>query len=202
MPRPRQFDTEDVLLKAMDLFWRRGYQATSMQDLAACMGLGSGSIYNEFGDKHGLFVRALQHYDKVWRKDWMAELARSSSPRQAVLGAFEAAIGAAVTDGSRDGCLLINTALELSPHDPEVADIVARAFGDMEEFFRASIAQGKILGEICDSVAEDGTAGALLGLLIGLRVLVRSRPEEPLLRAIMQQVEELVPPGATDSGTR
>ena len=82
MPRPRQFDTEDVLLKAMDLFWRRGYQATSMQNLAACMGLGSGSIYNEFGDKHGLFVRALQHYDKVWRKDWMAELAKSSSPRQ------------------------------------------------------------------------------------------------------------------------
>ena len=115
---------------------------------------------------------------------------------------FEAAIDLAVIDGSRDGCLLINTALELSPHDPEVADIVARAFADMEEFFRASIAQGKALGEICDTVAEERTASALLGLLIGLRVLARSRPEESLLRTIMQQVEELVPPGAADSRTR
>ena len=110
---------------------------------------------------------------------------------------FEAAIDACLADGSRDGCLLINTALELSPHDPEVADIVTRAFTEMEAFFRTSVERGKALGEIRDTVAEERTASALLGLFIGLRVLVRSRPEEPLLRSIMQQAEDLVPRGAT-----
>lgn len=148
MPRHEQFDTNDVLMRAMNLFWRQGYQATSMTDLAKVMGLGRASIYNEFGNKHGLFVRALRHYDKVWRENWLADLTKSSSPRQAILDVFEAAIDACLADGSRDGCLLINTALELSPHDPEVADIVTRAFTEMEAFFRTSVERGKALGEI------------------------------------------------------
>ena len=197
MPRRKRFDTDDVLMKAMDLFWRQGYQATSMEDLAKVMGLSRASIYNEFPNKHALFVRALRHYDKVWRENWLADLTKSSSPRQAILDVFEAAIDACLADGSRDGCLLINTALELSPYDPEVADIVTRAFTEMEAFFRTSVERGKALGEIRDTVAEERTASALLGLFIGLRVLVRSRPEEPLLRSIMQQAEDLVPRDAT-----
>ena len=197
MPRHEQFDTDDVLMRAMNLFWRQGYRATSMTDLAKVMGLGRASIYSEFGNKHGLFVRALRHYDKVWRENWLADLTKSSSPREAILDVFEAAIDACLADGSRDGCLLINTALELSPHDPEVADIVTRAFTEMEAFFRTSVERGKALGEIRDTVAEERTASALLGLFIGLRVLVRSRPEEPLLRSIMQQAEDLVPRDAT-----
>ena len=197
MPRRKRFDTDDVLMKAMDLFWRQGYQATSMEDLAKVMGLSRASIYNEFPNKHALFVRALRHYDKVWRENWLADLTKSSSPREAILDVFEAAIDACLADGSRDGCLLINTALELSPHDPEVADIVAHAFTGMEAFFRTAIERGKALGEIRETVAEERTASALLGLFIGLRVLVRSRPEEPLLRSIMQQAEDLVPRGAT-----
>ena len=197
MPRHEQFDTDDVLMRAMNLFWRQGYRATSMTDLAKVMGLSRASIYNEFPSKHALFVRALRHYDKVWRENWLADLTKSSSPREAILDVFEAAIDACLADGSRDGCLLINTALELSPHDPEVADIVTRAFTEMEAFFRTSVERGKALGEIRDSVAEERTASALLGLFIGLRVLVRSRPEEPLLRSIMQQAEDLVPRDAT-----
>ena len=197
MPRHEQFDTDDVLMRAMNLFWRQGYRATSMTELAKVMGLGRASIYREFGNKHGLFVRALRHYDKVWRENWLADLTKSSSPREAILDVFEAAIDACLADGSRDGCLLINTALELSPHDPEVADIVTGAFTEMEAFFRTSVERGKALGEIRDTVAEEKTASALLGLFIGLRVLVRSRPEEPLLRSIMQQAEDLVPRGAT-----
>ena len=197
MPRHEQFDTDDVLMRAMNLFWRQGYRATSMTDLEKVMGLGRANIYSEFGNKHGLFVRALRHYDKVWRENWLADLTKSSSPREAILDVFEVAIDACLADGSRDGCLLINTALELSPHDPEVADIVTRAFTEMEAFFRTSVERGKALGEIRDTVAEERTASALLGLFIGLRVLVRSRPEEPLLRSIMQQAEDLVPRDAT-----
>ena len=192
--------TGDVLVKAMGLFWRRGYRAASMQDLAAVMGLGHASIYNEFGSKHGLFVRVLRHYDRVLRADWLADLAATSSPRRAILGVFEGAVDAALVDGSRDGCLLVNTALELSPHDPEVADIVASAFAGTEAYFRSSIERGKAIGEICGTVAGERTAGALLGLFIGLRVLQRSRPEAPLLRSILAQAEDMVPRGAAGPG--
>ena len=200
MPRTKQFDTDEVLVKAMNQFWRYGYQATSMQDLVDCMGLGRGSLYLAFGDKHSLFVQVLRHYDRIWRKDPQTELARLSSPRRAVLDMFEAAIRVAVVDGSRDGCLLINTALELSPHDKQVGVIVACAFAETEAFLRASIKRGKALGEISQDVDPRRTASSLLTLFIGLRVLVRSRPEEPLLRSIVRQAEELLPPNATDSG--
>ena len=82
---------DEALMKAMNLFWRQGYAATSIADLVACMGIGRGSLYNEFGDKHGLFVRALRLYDEVWRERWVAEFVKSSTPRRAILDVFEAA---------------------------------------------------------------------------------------------------------------
>ena len=193
MPRVQQFNTDYVLTRAMNLFWRQGYQATSMQELVDCMGISRGSLYNTFGGKHALFVTALRHYDKVWRTDWLAELTRSSSPRQAILDVFEAAIAVALVDGSLDGCLLINTALELSPHNDEIAAIVADAMTETEEFFRASIERAKACEEISGEVDPQRTASALLTLFIGLRVLVRSRPEEPLLRSVAWQAKELLP---------
>ena len=193
MPRGKQFDVDDALIKAMNLFWRQGYQATSMQDLVDCMGIGRGSLYATFGDKHRLFVRALRHYDKVWREEWLDDLTRSSPPRRAVLNVFEAAIAIALEHGVFEGCLLINSAMELSPHDPAVSEIVTHAFTEMQEFFRTTIERGKALGEISGRVDAEQTARSLLALFIGLRVLVRSRPEEPLLRAIARQAEELLP---------
>ena len=81
-----------------------------------------------------------------------------------------------------------------------MAEIVTRAFTGMEAFFDASIERGKAVGEISQDVDPRRTASSLLTLFIGLRVLVRSRPEEPLLRSIVRQAEELLPPNATDSG--
>ena len=95
---------DETLTKAMNLFWRQGYAATSIADLVACMGIGRGSLYNEFGNKHDLFVWALRHYDEVWRERWVAELVKSSTPRRGILDVFEAAVAVALEAGSRDGC--------------------------------------------------------------------------------------------------
>ena len=192
MPRPKTFDIDDALMKAMDVFWVHGYTATSMQDLVDAMGIGRGSIYGTFGGKRALFLKALRHYDRVYREAWFGERARSSSPRQAVLDVFEGAIAVAVEDGSRDGCLLVNTALELSPHDGEIAAIVANAFTEAEAFFRSMIERGQAGGEIPTEVDPVSAARSLLSLFIGLRVLSRSRPEEALLRSIAHQAEALL----------
>ena len=192
MPRPRQFDIDDALMKAMAVFWAHGYKATSMQDLVDAMGIERGSIYGAFGSKRALFLKALTHYDQVYREAWFEERASSSSPRQAVLDVFEAAVSVTVEDGSRDGCLLVNTALELSPHDDEIAAIVDHAFTEAEAFFRTMIERGQAAGEISTEVNAVSTARALLGLFLGLRVLSRSRPEETVLRSIADQAEALL----------
>jgi TetR/AcrR family transcriptional repressor of nem operon len=192
LPWEKQFDPDSALLKAMQTFWARGYDATSIQDLVDGMGVNRGSLYATFGDKRSLFIQALKRYDAVHREAWITALAERAPPRQAILGAFEGAIAAVLDGGSRDGCLLVNTALELSPHDPEVAAIVAEALAGMERFFRAMIEAGQAAGDIPARIAPGETASALLSLFIGLRVLSRSRPEAPLLRAIADQAAAML----------
>ena len=192
MPWQKQFDTDQALAKAMSAFWAHGYEATSVQDLVAAMGINRGSLYATFGDKRALFIAALRRYDGQYRKAWIADLSRSASPRAAILDAFEGAISAALDKGSRDGCLLVNTALELSPHDEEIAGLVAKSFQEMELFFRDMIAQGQASGEIPARIDPVDTGRALLSLFIGLRVLARSRPEPTLLRSVAQQAAGLI----------
>jgi TetR/AcrR family transcriptional repressor of nem operon len=192
MPWEKQFDTDAALDQAMRAFWAQGYEATSIRDLLDCMGINRGSLYATYGDKRQLFIRALHHYDARHRQAWTDGLAESHGPKAAILGAFEGAIAAALDDGPKNGCLLVNTALELSPHDPEIGAIVAEALTGMEGFFQALIERGQAAGEIPAGVDPADTARALLGLFVGLRVLSRSRPEAPLLRALAVQADALI----------
>lgn len=192
MPWQKTFDTDEALERAMHAFWARGYEATSVQDLLDTMGLNRGSLYATFGDKRSLFIRALRHYDAVYRRAWVSTLAQRGSPRKAITGAFEDVIATVLDTGSRDGCLLINTALELSPHDPEIRDIVGQGLAEMEAFFHEMIENGQASREIAADIDPVETARALLGLFIGFRVLSRSRPEETLLRSIANQAEALL----------
>lgn len=192
MPWEKQFDSEEVLDKAMTAFWAKGYEATSMQDLVTCMGINRGSLYATFGDKRSLFIQALRRYDARHRLAWTAALTESKPPREALLAVFDGAIDAVLAAGSRDGCLLVNTALELSPHDAEISKIVAEGLAEMEAFFRGKIEAGQKAGEIPAAVDPCEAGRALLGLFIGLRVLSRSRPEAALLRSLRHQAEVLI----------
>lgn len=197
MPRKKEFDVDAVLDKAMTAFWTRGYEATSLNNLLDCMQIQRASLYNAFGDKHTLFLETLRRYDAALRRAEVAKLVQMPSPRQAILGLFRDTIALVVHDGARNGCFLINTALELSPHDPEVAEVVREAFTHMEQqFFRKMIEKGRAIGEIAKSVMPAPTSRALLSLFIGLNVLSRSRPEKLLLESIAKQAEALLPPGA------
>lgn len=198
MPRKKEFDVDEVVDKAMKAFWKHGYEATSLNDLLDCMQIHRASLYNAFGDKRTLFLDALRRYDLVYRQATVVERMKMPSARQAILGLFQNTITAVVKHGARNGCFLINTALELSPHDKEIAKFVREAFTNMErQFFRKLIEKGRAMGEIDKSVVPTSTARALLGLLIGLVVLSRSCPEKPLLQSIAKQAETLLPPGST-----
>ena len=192
MPWEKQFNTDDALRKAMEAFWARGYEATSVRDLTACMGINRGSLYATFGDKRALFIQALRHYDTLHRTAWVARLIATRTPKAAIVAVFEEVIASVLEGGSRDGCLLVNTALELSPHDDEIGAIVANALSEMESFFKDRIRAGQESGEIPAPVDPTETARSLLSLFVGLRVLSRSRPEAPLLRSVADQAARMV----------
>ena len=179
-------------MKAMRLFWVHGYKATSIQDLVDGMGIGRGSLYGTFGGKRSLFMRALRHYDQE-RANLFKDLSTSKPPRQAVLKPFESVAETVLDQGSHDGCFLVNTALELSPHDTEIGSVVADGFADAEAFFRATIERGQDSREISNTVDATSTAHTLHTLLLGMLVLARSRPERVLLRSIVKQADELIP---------
>ena len=192
MPWEKKFSTEEVLANAMHAFWAHGYEATSISDLVECMGIKRGSLYATFGDKRRLFMLALRQYRAVHLHDWVAALTQAHGPRDAIIAAFEQAVTTAVVGGSRDGCLLVNTALELSPHDEEVSEFINACLVEMETFFRGMIEQGQAVGEIPTHIAPVDTARSLLSLFVALRVFSRSRPEEALLRSVANQAHAML----------
>src|SRR5918998_206100 len=115
MPRPREFDEDDVVARATDLFWRRGYRATSVRDLGEALGLSASSLYRTFGDKHALFLRALDHY-------------RATDSAEARAAAR--------------GCFVVNTATELGAEDPAVDGRTQAAFGVTRQALQEILQRG------------------------------------------------------------
>lgn len=189
MPWEKQFDESQVLDRAMQAFWARGYEATSVNDLVAATGINRGSLYAAFSDKHTLFVRALERYDQQHRQRFLEDIEAGHAPREAIVETFRQVVDSALGGRNRNGCLLVNTAMELSPHDPEVERIVRAGFEDVEAFFRSMIEAGKADGTIPASVATIETAQMLLSLFLGLRVITRSRPDKALMNTVVAQVE-------------
>lgn len=192
MPWEKSYNETEVLDRAMTAFWAHGYEATSMNDLVEATGINRGSIYSAFQDKHTLFVRALKHYDRYHRSDFLARIQQLNLPRPAIMAVFDAAVDSRTGAQSPSGCLLVNTALELSDHDPEVAEIVRQSLVEVEEFFRLMIEKGQMDGTINRDRNPADTAQGLLGLFMGLRVLSRSRPEISLLTTISKQASMLL----------
>ena len=191
MPWEKQFDVDGALERAMALFWARGFDATSVRDLVEGMGVNRGSLYDTFGGKRALFIRALMRY-QAEREAWLEALASERRPREAIAAVFERALEEALGAHGDTGCFLVNTAVERSPHDPEIAALVADGLGFIERYFRRLICAGQRQGELSAELDASARARALLGLLTGLRVLARSRPEAPLLRAIAREAQSLL----------
>jgi len=187
MPWDKQYNETDVLERAMTAFWAHGYEATSISDLVAATGINRGSIYAAYTDKHTLFVRALEHYDQHHREDFLTRIENQYGPKSAIMAVFDEVISAALQQKKPSGCLLVNTALELSEHDPEIARIVRESLTEVEQFFSRMVKKARAEGEVPDNLDPRQTGASLLALFLGLRVLSRSRPEPALLSAIAEQ---------------
>jgi TetR/AcrR family transcriptional repressor of nem operon len=191
MPRPREFDEAAALQAAIDCFWQRGYAATSVRDLAASMGISGPSLYNAFGDKRALFVQALGHYLDSSTRARIKRL-ESLPPKQAVCTFIAEIIEASVSDRERRGCLLINSALEVAPHDAELGAVIADRLGEIEAFFRRAIKAAQAQGMVPPERKAKELARLLLGVLLGIRVLARVNPDRALLEGVARPALELL----------
>jgi TetR/AcrR family transcriptional regulator, transcriptional repressor for nem operon len=184
MARPREFDEMAALEAAIACFWSRGYEATSVRDLAENMGLSAPSLYNAYGDKHALFVQALEHYLDRSMRERIERLEKSLPPQQAIREFIEEIIDHSVNDRERRGCFLVNSALEVAPHDKKLGRLIANRLTELESFFERSIRKAQAEGSMPRQRGAKDLARLLLGLVLGIRVLARVRPERALLQSL------------------
>jgi TetR/AcrR family transcriptional repressor of nem operon len=194
VPRPRNFDEQQVIDRAMELFWTKGYEATSVSDLTEELGVHPGSLYRTFGDKHALFVRTLARYrDSQARVLAPALLAGGPVlPRiRAVLVGF---IELAAEQDKPRGCLAANTIGELLPGDEDVASGVAGVLSDVEDGFLQGLRAAARQGEIASSLDLPGWAATLTILVQGLQVVAKADPDpRRLVRAVDAVLHSLMP---------
>ncbi|MFZ5784358.1 MAG: TetR/AcrR family transcriptional regulator [Pseudomonadota bacterium] len=174
MARLKTFDEERALDAAVDCFWSRGYEATSVRDLADAMGIGGTSLYNAFGDKRALFSRSLQRYAERSMRDRIARMEADRQPREAIRAFIAEIIERSLADRDRKGCLLVNSALDVAPHDAEIGKVVAGYLDEIRGFFQRNVAAACAAGQIPRNIDADEVAGHLLGVVLGIRVLART----------------------------
>ncbi len=172
MGRSKEFEEDVVLQKAMELFWEQGYEKTSMSDLVEHMGIHRRSLYDTFGDKHALYLKAIDRYGEYTAGKLKSETLRAKTAKQAMQYIFDYVIEA--NEDRRLGCLFVNAATEMAPQDNEVTKKTEEAFKQTEHFFAEIIREGQQTGEFsCDYDAET-LAEILHHTLLGIRVLRRT----------------------------
>jgi TetR/AcrR family transcriptional repressor of nem operon len=179
VPRTKGFETGDALDAAMQLFWRKGYAATSLRDLLDGMGIGYGSFYNAFGDKHALFLASLDRFREL-RTSWIDEVLEDSG-LGGIEEVFRRTVDGLVGFEPRRGCLLANTAVELGPHDAEVAAKISRYVRHTEAVFERAVIRAQEAGEIPADRDPRAMACFLVNTLHGLRVLARVGTDRAVL---------------------
>jgi TetR/AcrR family transcriptional repressor of nem operon len=181
--RPRSFDTDAAVERAMGVFWSRGYHGTALPDLLRATKLSRGSLYAAFGDKHALFLRALDRYIA----NALARMDVEFGPRRAPVDGLRAYLTGYVerTSGAkgRRGCLLVATAMELAGRDTDVDRRVGSFFKAMEAKVAGVLSRAKAVGELADGVEPASAARILVCFVEGLRVVGKTAPPQATSQA-------------------
>lgn len=184
MARSKEFDVDNVLGKAMTIFWQQGYEKTSMQDLVSGMGIHKRSMYDTFGDKHTLYMKVIDRYAEIFSSKMENRIEGLSSAKEAIRLLFETAVLREEVEPK--GCLLVNTAVELSNLDPDAAAKVNDAFLYTEQLFERLLRHGQESGELQRSYEPADMAAYLHNVLVGLRVMVKTTQDRGKLQNIIE----------------
>ncbi|WP_433722306.1 TetR/AcrR family transcriptional regulator [Nocardia sp. CA-129566] len=186
MPRPREFEPDVVIDAAMRRFWERGYRATSVEELVKATGIKPGSLYGAFpGGKHALFLASLRRYSELIVPQKLGALDGPAASLAEVRGYFDGLVADLLSPEGRQGCLLVNTAIENSATDDAAAAVVRGHLTRLEERFRAGLTTAARRGELRAGVDPAMVAKGLVATSQGLMVVGKADPDEQVLRAIV-----------------
>ncbi|MEO6150300.1 MAG: TetR/AcrR family transcriptional regulator [Mucilaginibacter sp.] len=186
MARTKDFDENEVLAKAIQLFWHKGYNGTSMQDLVDCLGISRSSLYDTYTDKHTLFVKALESYQQSGAARIQELVEQSGSAKEAVKKLLELTTADLLCDKQQKGCFMVNAEVEVAPHDAEVNALVCKNEQQMEEAFYRVIQKGKDSGEIKNPQDARALARFVFNAVKGMRVTAKSSTDKAVFDDIIK----------------
>ncbi|MGA5216252.1 TetR/AcrR family transcriptional regulator [Streptomyces cinereoruber] len=193
MARTKEFDPDAALRAALELFWARGYEATTMADLVEHLGVGRASIYATFGNKHELYLKALDRYAESQDPRLVEELSAPGPALPAVRALVRRFAAEAATEGERlTGCFVTNSAAELGPHDTAVARRVELSWEQLETLLHAALARARAGGELPAGRDPRALARMLLVLLQGVRVVGKASSDPARVRDAAEQALTLL----------
>ncbi len=186
MARTKEFNREEVVSKAVEVFWSKGFEATSIQDLVDAMGINRGSIYDTFGDKAGLFREAIRHYQLDAPSQNLLDKAETGDPRGEIERFFNALISRDTCGDIKRGCLVTNSITELSARDEKMAAQFKAGVGHVEDALFTLIKRGQETGDIAPWREPRSLARSLLATAQGMIVLSKVDPGAETLKDIAE----------------
>ncbi|MFC0541323.1 TetR/AcrR family transcriptional regulator [Kutzneria chonburiensis] len=183
MVRHKEFDPDTAVTDAMAVFWERGYEATSVHDLVERTGVGRRSMYDTFGDKHSLYLRALDRYIGDVEAGYEEKTSAAPDGLSAIRSAFDLLLQSPADDFR--GCLVVNSSTELGPSDDEVAQRLSRHQDVSREMLSAQIRRGRRDGSVTDRIDPETAVAVAYNAWLGVRVQVRARtPRDQILHDV------------------
>jgi TetR/AcrR family transcriptional repressor of nem operon len=183
--RPAEFDRQEALEKSMGLFWKNGYEATSLAELIEEMGIGRQSLYNTFGDKHSLFIEAAKYYIDSSGQQLLNVLQSPGSPVGNIRKTLELGVNNLLSGECR-GCLVTNSIVELAPHDDEVREIVRAMVQRAENAIKATLDRAVEEGEISTDKDTRAIARFLNNTMHGLVVMAKASVSRAALKDVVK----------------
>ena len=186
MARTKDFDEKEVLKKAIGLFWDKGYNGTSMQDLVDGLGISRSSLYDTFGDKHQLYVRALQAYRDGHGGKMCTLISEAPSAKEAMQQLLQMVVDNLLGDEQRRGCFMVNAGVELAAHDAEVGTLVCENEQQLEQAFLMVIKKGQSDGELDKAKDPQALARFFGNTVKGLQVSVKSTTDKDFFEDVIK----------------
>ncbi|MCA1578702.1 MAG: TetR/AcrR family transcriptional regulator [Acidobacteria bacterium] len=186
MARHKEFDRDEALHKAMEVFWARGFEAASVQDLVEHMGINRQSLYDTFGDKHSLYLQALDRYEQVESRKLFELLQRPGPVKKAFKDLFNGVVEGSLCDQQHRGCLMNNAMSELAGRCAATAEKTRHNMAAIEDAFHGALLRGKKSGELKGVREPRAMARFLYNSFQGLTLMAKATPDRKVLEDVVR----------------
>ncbi len=186
MARKREFDEKKVIEIGTQLFWEKGYHAVSTKDLVEAFGISRSSMYAAYHDKRNLFIQCLKHYRDTSAQEFHRILKSKQTFKKKMSLLLNALLKETIFDNQHKGCFIVNTAIELAPHDEEILQLIQQNRKDVITAYTKAIREGIEQGELSEDLHPDSLANYFYNLVNGLRVDAKVQQDSKTYKKVIK----------------